>query len=70
MSLKEENEALQRELQAAHEMLAFALLTQEERQIVIYKSALVKGLPESAQIEVIDDIQKNAFVLRLVGPIE
>lgn len=66
--LEQERDDLRKELQAAHEMLAFVL--NETGEVFVPKSALVSGLPENAQIAVDDDLQRDGFVFRLETPVE
>ena len=58
-------EELERELRGTQEMLGFVLQTVGE-EVVVTKGQIAAGLPENAQIQVIDDIQRDAFVFSLV----
>lgn len=58
-------EELERELRGTQEMLAFVLQAVGE-EVVVTKEQIAAGLPENAQIQVIDDVQRDAFVFSLV----
>lgn len=57
---------LERELIGTQEMLAFVLKAIGE-PVVVPKEFIKEGLGENAQIQVDDDLQKDAFVFSLTG---
>lgn len=64
MNIEEERDQLRRELLGVQEMLAFVL--NETGEVVVTKNTLAAGLPSDVQIAVDDDVERDAFVFKLV----
>lgn len=55
---------LEKELTATQEMLAFVLQSVGE-EVLVTKEQIANGLPEGTQIQVDDDLARDAFVFGL-----
>lgn len=63
-SLEAELEALGRELRGTQEMLAHVLLAVNE-PVVVEKELVERGLPDTVQIRIDEDLERESFVFYL-----
>lgn len=63
-TLEAERDALARELRGTQEMLAHVLLAVNE-PVVVEREMVERGLPDTVQIRIDEDLEKESFVFYL-----